>query len=866
MAGPRDPAERCSCRNTNCVERPLRRLFEGLASGVAACPWPFLLVPLLLSGGLGAGFVFLPQRRANDIEGQFTPTWGPAKAERDFVRRHFPTDDSQRFSGPRLPSEGAYAALIAVATNGTSVLDAAAWAEVLRLNATVHDAEYERLCARTAGGCASPNELLSRRGDAGPPAPGSLRFPVNDGVFLGAALGGVETDGGRVLGARALKLVYYLREDGPEAQDSRQWLESFLQHIPSKVAELRLGSIQVTYFTSLSRQQEFEGNTKSVIPLFSITYFLTINFSIVSCLRRSCIRNNIWLASCGVLSSGLAVLSSFGLMLFCGVPFVITVANAPFLILGVGVDDMFIMIASWEQSSRKKEKSSVKSLLAETYAEAALSVTITTLTDVLAFFIGTWTAFPSVRSFCLYTGTAFVFCYVYTMTFFGAVLVLNHKREQGNRHWLTCMRVDVDKDQAENSCLYNACCIGSCSRQPSQPEGEHPMNVFFKKYYGPFVTNKWIKALMVLLYGAYLGGSVYGCTQIREGIDLRNLANDASYVIPYYDDNDEYFSTYGPRVMVVITESVDYWNESVRLGIESCAQNLENISYVDKNLSESWLRVYTELDRRGLININSKTDFLNNLTVLFRVRPSFEWDINKTQDEIEASRFFIQTANVTSAVDEKNLLNELREAAKQCSIPLMVYHPAFIYYDQYLVIVQNTVQNVVVAAGAMLVVSLLLIPNPLCCLWVTFAIASVIVGVAGFMTFWNVNLDSISMINLVICIGFSVDFSAHISYAFVTSGESSANKRAIEALSLLGYPVLQGAVSTILGVVVLAAANTYIFRTFFKIMFLVILFGALHGLVFIPVFLTFFGNFGSSPHNTESKKLEHRFRNDKDCP
>ncbi|NXA89932.1 PTHD3 protein, partial [Melanocharis versteri] len=332
MAGPRDPAERCSCRNTDCAERPLRRLFEGLASGVAACPWPFVLVPLLLSGGLGAGFLFLPQRQANDIEGQFTPTGGPAKAERDFVRRHFPPNDSERFSAPRLPTEGAYAALIAVATNGTSVLDPAAWAEVLWLNATVHDAEYERLCARTAGGCASPNPLLSRLGDAGPPAPGSLRFPVNGSVFLGAALGGVETDGGRVRRARALKLMYYLREDGPEAQDSRQWLESFLRNISSKVAELRL--IQVTYFTSLSRQQEFEGNTKSVIPLFSITYFLTITFAIVSCLRLSCIRNNIWLASCGVLSSGLAVLSSFGLMLFCGVPFVVTVANAPFLILG----------------------------------------------------------------------------------------------------------------------------------------------------------------------------------------------------------------------------------------------------------------------------------------------------------------------------------------------------------------------------------------------------------------------------------------------------------------------------------------------------------------------------------------------------
>ncbi|KAM9288261.1 patched domain-containing protein 3 [Cariama cristata] len=867
MAEPRRPAESCSCRNTDCVERPLRRLFEGLGSSVAACPWPFVLVPLLLSGGLGAGFLFLPQRQANDIEGQFTPTWGPAKAERDFVRRHFPTNDSERFSAPRLPTEGAYAALIAVAAEGNSVLDRAARRDVLRLDAAVRARGYEQLCARSGGACASPNPLLPLLSDAAAAARENLTFPVSGGIFLGAALGGVRTDaGGRVLSARALKLVYYLREDGPAAAKSRRWLESFLRDIPSELATLGFASVQVTYFTSLSRQQEFEGNTKSVIPLFSVTYFLTITFSVVSCLRLSCIRNNIWLACCGVVSAGLAVLSSFGLMLFCGVPFVVTVANAPFLILGVGVDDMFIMIASWEQSSRKKEKSNVKSLLAETYAEAALSVTITTLTDVLAFFIGTWTAFPSVRSFCLYTGTAFVFCYIYTMTFFGAIVVLNHKREQGNRHWLTCMPVRVEEDQAEKSCLYNACCIGSYSRQSSQAESEHPMSIFFKKYYGPFFTNKWIKLLVVVLYGAYLGGSIYGCTQIREGIDLRNLASDDSYIVPYYDDDDKYFSAYGPRVMAVITESVDYWNETVRLGIENCTQNLEGISYIDKNLSESWLREYTRLAKSGLINISSKTLFINNLPTLFRFVPSFEWDINKTQDKIEASRFFIQTVNVISAVDEKNLLNQLRETAKQCSIPLMVYHPAFIYYDQYLVIVQNTVQNVVVAAGAMLIVSLLLIPNPLCCLWVTFAIASVIVGVAGFMTFWNVNLDSISMINLVICIGFSVDFSAHISYAFVTSGESSANKKAIEALSLLGYPVLQGAVSTILGVVVLAAAKAYIFRTFFKIMFLVILFGALHGLVFIPVFLTFFGNFGRSPHNTKSKKLELRFRNDKDCP
>ncbi|NXP30037.1 PTHD3 protein, partial [Scytalopus superciliaris] len=252
---------------------------------VAAWPWPFVLVPLLLSGALGAGFSLLPRRQANDIEGQFTPTGGPAKADRDLVRRHFPTDDSARFSAPRLPTEGAYAALIAVASGGGSVLEQGPWLEVLRLDRAVRDAEYGRLCARSNGSCHSPNPLLSRGANGAPPAPHSLGFPTDSGAFLGAALGGVETSGGRVLSARAMKLVYYLREDGPGAGDSRQWLQSFLRDIPSKLRELQLRSIQVTYFTSLSRQQEFEGNTKSVIPLVSVTYFLTITFSIVSCLR-----------------------------------------------------------------------------------------------------------------------------------------------------------------------------------------------------------------------------------------------------------------------------------------------------------------------------------------------------------------------------------------------------------------------------------------------------------------------------------------------------------------------------------------------------------------------------------------------------
>lgn len=50
--------------------------------------------------------------------------------------------------------------------------------------------------------------------------------------------------------------------------------------------------------------------------------------------RLDCVRNKMWVAVSGVFCVALSVVSGFGLMLHIGVPFVIIVANSPFLILG----------------------------------------------------------------------------------------------------------------------------------------------------------------------------------------------------------------------------------------------------------------------------------------------------------------------------------------------------------------------------------------------------------------------------------------------------------------------------------------------------------------------------------------------------
>ena len=83
-----------------------------------------------------------------------------------------------------------------------------------------------------------------------------------------------------------------------------------------------------------------------------------------------------------------------------------------------------------------------------------------------------------------------------------------------------------------------------------------------------------------------------------------------------------------------------------------------------------------------------------------------------------------------------------------------MFHPFFIFIDQYLEIKPQTIQSVLVTAGFMMLVSFIMIPNPLCSLWVAFSIMSIVSGVLGYMTWWGVNLDGVALINLIMCIGF----------------------------------------------------------------------------------------------------------------
>ncbi|XP_023213161.1 patched domain-containing protein 3-like [Centruroides sculpturatus] len=826
-----------------CISDYLSHLFEKLGRIIARYPFCFIISSTVLSVLLSVGIFHL--KTIDDMDYLILSDRGKVLKDKEFIENTFPMNTSEYYDIFRMTQRPRSAILFVQNKLGQNMLQKENLLEIQVLDKIIKNItaivngrviNYRDVCGIVNEKCFE-NPIIDAMPEMDDILSGKkkLKFPIDmDPVTYTYQiwmmnLGGVKYDNeGYVKEIEAMRLIYSIDEsDLSKANWIKEWKKEFL----SKVQNIKFHSIEVYPCSLLATELDLQPLSDEIVPLISVAVIIVTIFCIMTYTTNNWIRSKPWMGIAATVSAGLAITSSFGLMGACGIDNICYNITLPFLIFATEIDDAFVIIANWRITN---VKDSVQERMAKTFSKSALSITITTLTNILSFCIAMTAEFPSVRIFCYYATACVCFTYFYQITFFGACLALSGYREERGLNAFTFT------DVKEKSNEYK-----------SKEENQFIFMNFFRDYVAEFISHPITKVSVIFLYIVNLGMGIWGVTFLREGVNLFALYPSYSKITKGYKINYEYFTEFTFPVQIVINKTLDYSKEEVQKSIESLMLKFQSHPNVaGSEFDVSWLKYYKEFQNHPIstftmrgYDLTEKQDFIDGLrNVFLRIGAAkqFSYDIifNHNYTEITHSRFFVMTKNVFHGKVEHKVINDLWEIEEEIELPVIVHSYFSPFVEQGIIIKRITLQIFWLTALLIFIVFIAFIPNVTCAITVAICIVSIIVETVGYMTFWNVNLDIISMMIIILCNGFCVNYPTHMCYAFITSPHSKTKEKLKESLYHVGFPILQGSISTILVLLVFLCKDVYIYTTFVKIVILISLQTLFHAVFVIPVILT----------------------------
>ncbi|KAK1747162.1 patched family protein [Skeletonema marinoi] len=616
-----------------------------------------------------------------------------------------------------------------------------------------------------------------------------------------------------------------------------KWEESvFLASVESAQVENNGGRLNFAYLSSRSFSDEFGGEITGDLVFVQISY--VIAFLFVG-LRWS------WAMSlAAIFLVALSTVAGFGVASLFGLLYGPVHSVLPFVLLGIGVDDCFVIANAFDReregvSRASEDDTSLIKRGARALSRAGASITVTSLTDLVAFAISSSSALPALASFCAFASINILFLWMLAATFFVACMFIDEKRQRDNRR----------------DCL---CCF---TRKVDEVEDTGSKEGFFRG-----------KMFTLVFFSVLFGLGVYGTIKLPVEDSARNFIPVDSYIKDFSEAADTYFPSSGEALYITFTNGEEIYKS--REGLATLDTRLRGLSEEPPYIAEpndynyqnvmAGLKDYLATDGASIgvvtggdgwpTNYEDFVATLRSYAQFMGPGAKYAQDIALSSDgsELEALRVKAEYVRLTKTyrgevLDDASRQIDAMDATRSMIsswtdlAPAFPYSATFIAIEGFKIINTELYRNVGLAIAAVGIIVLITVANIVTAMLITVNVAFCIIEILGAMFALGLVIDSVSVINIVLAVGLSIDYSAHIGHCFMVKGGTDNDARATESLADIGASVLNGAMSTFLAVAVLLFSKSYVFRTLAIQFALTVTLGVLHGLILLPVLLALFG-------------------------
>ena len=647
---------------------------------------------------------------------------------------------------------------------------------------------------------------------------------------------------------------------------------------------LDLESIRISFSTASALEDEIDRGSFADLPVIILSYIVMF-FYVAFSLKSHSSNQSFWVSSRFGLSFGailivlLSMIISVSTFSMFGAKINMIMAEViPFLVLAVGVDNVFLLVHVFDHASASIP---IPERIASSLSSIGPNILLTAMTETISFSLGSMVTMPAVSVFSEHAALALFVSFLLQMTFFVALMSLDSQRMIESRLDLFPF---IKLRQEEESF-----------------EDPKPLwlNNLVSKRIAPFMLRTRTKITVGFLYLCLLVFAGCGIFSFKLGLDQKLAVPKDSFLIPYFEDIESVLRV-GPPLYFVLqdfdvstlsgkkhvagrafrdldTNSISamlevnrvhehsfiarptaVWLEDYFEWLKACCKMFPNKEYDPDRLPGS---KHCQKETRYLNETLEGEDFMRYLPHFLEESPNIDCPfggfaayndaviLNKEKTKIVASHFrtFLvpqktQSDYINSLKAQRHLVKEIRKRNGFSAEQFYPYSYAFVFFEQYLELNRYAVTVLSASLIAIFLINLLILGSFLLSFYVALFVLSTLFCLIGLMGWWNIDYNAISLVNLAIATGISVEFFSNIARSYLTSS-GSRNQKVHQTLSGTGCSVFSGITLTKLtGVVVLAFATTGIFVVYyFRMYLLIVLLCFIHGLIVFPILLSVAG-------------------------